>query len=110
MGVPGQNPQVAHREQALAGLRTPTHMTPGDQDDCAPLETAERLAAETVTRRPIRVVRTHGANHFLNDGPAEVLIAAIEDCIPRRKPVWSLRWPKLWTPWGLKLPGAFSVD
>jgi hypothetical protein len=69
-------------------------MIHGDKDDFAPIEVAERLAAETATRRPIRFVRTPGANHFLNDGPADQLLAALESCIPARKP-WTFRWPKL---------------
>ncbi len=100
--VRGQKPQLRHAEQALSRLRIPIHMIHGDKDDFAPLEVAERMASETVTHRPIRVVRTEGANHFLNDGPAEVLIAAIESCIPRRVPIWTFRWPRLPGLWGAK--------
>lgn len=99
--VTGQKPQLRHAKRALARLNIPIHMIHGDKDDFAPLEAAEQLAAETVTRRPIRVVRTEGADHFLNDGPTEVLLNAIEGCIPRRHPAWTFRWPKLpqiWTP------------
>src|SRR4051812_37600546 len=71
----GQRPQLAPARRALAALRIPIHMIHGDRDDFAPIEVAERLAAETVTRQPIRFVRTEGANHFLNDGPAEALVA-----------------------------------
>ena len=49
------------------------------------------------------MVRTEGANHFLNDGPAEILIAAIESCIPQRGPAWTFRWPKLSGLWPIKL-------
>lgn len=90
----GQRPQLDHAKRALARLRIPIHMVHGDRDDFAPIEVAERLAAETVTRQPIRFVRTEGANHFLNDGPAEVLLAALESCIPARKP-WTFRWPQM---------------
>jgi pimeloyl-ACP methyl ester carboxylesterase len=100
--VTGQKPQLRYAERALSRLRIPIHMIHGDRDDFAPLEVAERMAAETVTRRPIRVVRTQGANHFLNDGPAEVLIAAIEGCIPKRAPIWTIRWPKIPVLWGAK--------
>ena len=100
--VKGQKAQLRHAEQALSRLRIPIHMIHGDKDDFAPLEVAERMAAETVTRRPIRVVRTEGANHFLNDGPTEVLIAAIEGCIPKRKRLWTFRWPKVPALWGTK--------
>ena len=90
----GQRPQLAHAKQALSRLAIPIHMIHGDKDDFAPIEVAERLAAETVTLRPIQFIRTPGANHFLNDGPADQLLAALEACIPVRKP-WTFRWPKL---------------
>ena len=90
----GQRPQLAYAKRALGRVSIPIHMIHGDKDDFAPIEAAERLAAETVTRRPINFVRTPGANHFLNDGPAEQLIAALEACIPQRKR-WTFRWPTL---------------
>ena len=89
----GQRPQLAYARHALARLTIPIHMLHGDKDDFAPIEVAERLAAETVTRSPIRFMRTEGANHFLNDGPAEQLISALEACIPVRQ-TWRLRWPQ----------------
>ncbi len=92
--VNGQRPQLAHARRALSRLDMPIHMIHGDKDDFAPLEVAERLIKETPTRRPIRFVRTAGANHFLNDGPAEQLIAALESCLPVRRR-WTFRWPKL---------------
>jgi len=107
--VTGQRPQLRHAKRALARLNIPIHMIHGDQDDFAPLEAAERLADETVTRRPIRVVRTEGANHFLNDGPAEMLLEAIESCIPKRDPLWTFRWPKLPAVWAPRLPKAVSA-
>jgi pimeloyl-ACP methyl ester carboxylesterase len=106
--VTGQRPQLRHAKRALARLNIPVHMIHGDKDDFAPLEVAERMAAETVTRRPIQLVKADGANHFLNDGPAEELIAALEACIPSRK-VWTFRWPKLpalWSPRIPKLPSS----
>lgn len=100
--VTGQRPQLRHARRALARVNVPIHIIHGDKDDFAPLEVAERLAAETVTRRPIRVVRTEGANHFLNDGPAEELIAALESCIPE-KAAWTFRWPRLPDLWPARL-------
>jgi pimeloyl-ACP methyl ester carboxylesterase len=97
----GQRPQLDYARTALGRLNIPVHMIHGDKDDFAPLEVAERMAAEMTTRRPIRLARADGGNHFLNDGPAEVLIAALEACIPTRAPAWTFRWPKLpaiWTP------------
>jgi pimeloyl-ACP methyl ester carboxylesterase len=90
----GQRPQLSYAKRALSRVTIPIHMIHGDLDDFAPIEAAERLAAETVTRRPIDFVRTPGANHFLNDGPAEHLIAALEACIPARRR-WTFRWPTL---------------
>jgi len=101
--VSGQKPQLRHAKHALARLNIPIHMIHGDQDDFAPVEVAEKLAEETVTRRPIRLVRTEGGNHFLNDGPAEILIAALEACIPDRGPAWTFRWPKLPSFWPIKV-------
>jgi pimeloyl-ACP methyl ester carboxylesterase len=94
MEATGQRPQLAYAKRALARLRIPIHIVHGDKDDFAPIEVAERLAAEVVTRQPVRVVRTPGANHFLNDGPAEVLLRALESCIPVRTP-WTFRWPQM---------------
>jgi pimeloyl-ACP methyl ester carboxylesterase len=94
METTGQQPQLDHAKRALARLRIPIHMVHGDRDDFAPIEVAERLAGEILTRQPIRFLRTEGANHFLNDGPAEVLLSALESCIPARKP-WTFRWPQL---------------
>lgn len=94
MEASGQRPQLAHAKRALGRVAIPIHMIHGDQDDFAPIEAAERLAAETVTRRPIQFIRTAGANHFLNDGPAEQLLAALEACMPVRRR-WAFRWPTL---------------
>ncbi|HEX3701638.1 MAG TPA: alpha/beta hydrolase, partial [Phenylobacterium sp.] len=88
----GQRPQLAHARRALARINVPIHMIHGDKDDFAPIEAAERLAEETLTRRPIRFVRADGVNHFMNDGPAQELIAALEACLPARK-TWTFRWP-----------------
>jgi pimeloyl-ACP methyl ester carboxylesterase len=90
----GQPPQLAYAKQALSQLTMPIYMVHGDKDDFAPIEVAERLAAETVTRNPIQFMRTEGANHFLNDSPAEEVLAALEACIPPRK-TWTFRWPQL---------------
>jgi len=92
--VSGQRPQLDLAKHALGRLAIPIHMIHGDRDDFAPIEAAERLAAETVTRQPINFVRTPGATHFLNDGPVDQLLAALETCIPARKR-WTLRWPWL---------------
>ncbi|HZZ32920.1 MAG TPA: alpha/beta hydrolase, partial [Phenylobacterium sp.] len=101
----GQKPQLAYAKRALSRISIPVHMIHGDLDDFAPIEAAERLAAETVTRMPINFIRTPGANHFLNDGPADQLIAALEACIPVRRR-WTFRWPTLAD---LNLPRALGL-
>jgi pimeloyl-ACP methyl ester carboxylesterase len=107
--VRGQRPQLRHAKRAMARLNIPIHIIHGDQDDFAPLETAERLAGEAITRRPIRIVKTEGANHFLNDGPTEQLLAAIEGCIPERPSRWTFRWPKMPSLLSPKLPRAVTA-
>jgi pimeloyl-ACP methyl ester carboxylesterase len=94
MEASGQRPQLVHARRALMQLTIPVHMIHGDKDDFAPIEVAERLANEALTRRPVRFVRTTGGNHFLNDGPAHELIAALEGCLPVKTP-WTFRLPKL---------------
>jgi pimeloyl-ACP methyl ester carboxylesterase len=90
----GQKEQLVHAKRALARVNAPIHMIHGDKDDFAPIEVAERLARESVSRRPIRFQRVAGAKHFLNDGPPKELIAALEACIPAEKR-WTFRWPQL---------------
>ena len=94
MEAAGQRPQLVHARRALMQVSAPIHMVHGDKDDFAPIEVAERLALETPTRRPIHFVRTPGANHFLNDGPPEQLLSALEACIPKKR-AWTFRLPKL---------------
>lgn len=86
--VTNQGPQLDGMHAALRNLKVPVHVVHGDKDDFAPIELAEKLVAETRTRRPMRFERVLGANHFLNDGPAEDLLATLEGCIPAR---WTLK-------------------
>jgi pimeloyl-ACP methyl ester carboxylesterase len=86
MEVSGQRSQLSHMREALGLLRVPIHLIHGEKDDFAPIETAERLIAETPVRAPIRFRRVPGANHFLNDGPTEDLLAVLDECIPADPP------------------------
>jgi pimeloyl-ACP methyl ester carboxylesterase len=91
--VSGQSPQLVHMHQALRRLSVPVHVIHGDADDFAPIEMAERLVKETRSKAPMRFVCVPGANHFLNDGPVEVLMGALECCIPvppPRRPAFRL--------------------
>ncbi|MDO9248809.1 MAG: alpha/beta hydrolase [Phenylobacterium sp.] len=91
--VTNQAGQLEGMHAALRTLRVPVHVVHGDKDDFAPIELAEKLVAETRTRRPMRFERVSGANHFLNDGPAEDLLATLEGCIPRPL-AFKLSWPR----------------
>ncbi len=79
--VTGHTAQLAHMRRALPRLKAPIYVIHGDKDDFAPIEAVEKLIAEI--RRPVmRYHRAEGANHFLNDGPPEVLLELLEACIP----------------------------
>jgi pimeloyl-ACP methyl ester carboxylesterase len=82
MEVSNQASQLGHMREALQRLSIPVHVIHGDHDDFAPIEIAERLVKETRTRGSIRFERVAGANHFLTDGPAELLLGRLEACIP----------------------------
>ena len=103
--VAGQTPQMAFMHAALPRLEIPVHMIHGDQDDFAPLEVAHRFSLRGDTRHPLRFERVGGANHFLNDGPVETLLGALESCIPPERVRRRWTWPKFSLPGGA---GAFQ--
>jgi len=87
--VAGQSSQLEHFHTALEKVAVPIHVIHGARDDFAPLETAERLFKKISGRRGARgrLVRFHaveGADHFLNDGPTDDLLALLEGCLPPR--------------------------
>ncbi len=92
--VSQQAEQLSYMRAALEQLSVPVHVLHGDTDDFAPIEIAERLVAETHTRRPMHFKRIAGVNHFLNDGPAEMVIECLEACIPKPEP-FRLRLPRI---------------
>jgi pimeloyl-ACP methyl ester carboxylesterase len=95
MEVAGQTPQMPLMHAALSRLDVPIHMIHGDQDDFAPLDVAHRFSRRGDTRHPVRFERVGGANHFLNDGPVETLLTALESCIPPEPARRRWAWPKL---------------
>jgi pimeloyl-ACP methyl ester carboxylesterase len=107
MEVSHQADQLGHMRAALARLSAPVHVIHGDMDDFAPIEIAERLVRETRTRRPIRFQRIKGVKHFLNDGPAETVVAFLEACIPKAEPI-RLRLPGLAWRWPAPPPKLFA--
>jgi pimeloyl-ACP methyl ester carboxylesterase len=88
--VSGQGAQLVHMRQALHRLNVPVHVIHGDADAFAPIELAEKLVAETRSRIPMRFWKVPGANHFMNDGPVELLLGALEQCIPTPAPAFKL--------------------
>lgn len=93
--VSGQSAQLVHMRQALRRLKVPVHVIHGDADDFAPIELAERLVKETRSRAPMRFISVPGANHFLNDGPVELLMNVLERCIPAPALKPALRLPAM---------------
>jgi pimeloyl-ACP methyl ester carboxylesterase len=80
--VSGQAAQMPLMREALGVLSCPVHLIHGDADDFAPVELAQRLAAESGARGPVRFQAVAGAGHFLNDGSPEALIECLEACLP----------------------------
>jgi len=93
--VSGQEAQLGHMRAALRRLNVPVHVIHGDHDDFAPIETAEQLVKEAHTRAPIHFIRVPGANHFLNDGPVDLLMNCLDRCVPAARPASGLRLPSL---------------
>ena len=93
--IAGQPTQLATVKNALERVRAPVHVIHGDAEDFAPIATARALVERLATSRLVRFCEVRGADHFFNDGPADVLISHIEACIPRTspKPTWPwLQW------------------
>jgi pimeloyl-ACP methyl ester carboxylesterase len=93
--VSGQAAQLEHMRAALKRLHVPVHVIHGDADDFAPIERAEALVREAATRAPMSFIRVPGANHFMNDGPVELLMGFLERCIPVPAPAPAFKLPAL---------------
>jgi pimeloyl-ACP methyl ester carboxylesterase len=102
--VAGHAAQMPLMRAALLKVRAPIHLIHGEADDFAPIEAARRLAAEIHARNAGRFHAVAGATHFLNDGEAQAVIAALEACVPAPRPAFAWRWPK----WSL-FPAAKGV-
>jgi len=100
--VSGQAEQLHYMQTALEHLNVPVHVVHGDKDDFAPMQRAQRLALKARTKKPIRFAVVEGADLFINDGPEEAVIAALEGCIPPVAPAKKARRRSAFA--GLKLP------
>ncbi len=79
MEVAGQRRQLDQVFDLLKRHPFLTTFIHGDEDDFAPIETARALAETTMV--PARFVEVRRAGHFLNDGPADQLLACLEAAI-----------------------------
>jgi pimeloyl-ACP methyl ester carboxylesterase len=61
----------------------------GDKDDFAPIEVARRVARTTLV--PSKFIEVKGADHFLNDGPAETLLDCLEAAMDPTAPLAQLK-------------------
>lgn len=85
--VSGQPSQLEHLHHALDQVAMPVHIIHGTCDDFAPLAAAKRLFSRIADRPGACFQAVEGADHFLNDGPPEALIALLETCRPTRQPL-----------------------
>jgi pimeloyl-ACP methyl ester carboxylesterase len=76
--VRGQRAYMPAVRLALQQLNLPIHVVHGDHDDFAPIEVARALAERTIGRERGTFHLVKGANHFLNDGPTQELLAQLE--------------------------------
>ena len=79
--VLAQRPQLAMVREALSRLPAPIHILHGDEDDFAPIAAARALADDLAAHADVRFTALAGANHFLNEGPPELVLAHLEAAI-----------------------------
>ncbi|MBI5940918.1 MAG: alpha/beta hydrolase [Caulobacterales bacterium] len=108
--VAGQAAQLEHLHAVLGRVTVPLHILHGDADDFAPIDSAERFYDRLRSHRSARATfrRVAGADHFLNDGPPEALIALLEDCLPRATALDRLRAMRL--PRWLRFPAMAPLN
>jgi pimeloyl-ACP methyl ester carboxylesterase len=79
--VLAQKPQLVTVRDALSGLSMPIHVIHGDQDDFAPIATAQALVEDLAHKPNLVFTPVPGANHFMNEGPPEMVLAPLEAVI-----------------------------
>jgi fermentation-respiration switch protein FrsA (DUF1100 family) len=80
--VLAQRPQLPIVCDALRGLAMPIHIIHGDADDFAPIDAARALAEEHLAEKPnVFFTPVPHANHFLNEGPPELVLEPLEAVI-----------------------------
>jgi pimeloyl-ACP methyl ester carboxylesterase len=84
--VRAQPPQLLVVREALSRLSMPIHIVHGEEDDFAPIAAARALAQSLEAQADIRFAAVPGADHFLNEGPPELLLAHLEAAIASATP------------------------
>lgn len=79
--VLAQPPQLPAVREAMRSLTLPIHLVHGDADDFAPLAAARALVDELAGMSNVNLTTVPGANHFLNEGPTETVLAPLEAAI-----------------------------
>jgi pimeloyl-ACP methyl ester carboxylesterase len=79
--VLAQPPQLPAVREALRTLALPIHLVHGDADDFAPLAAAQALVEALAEMPNVSLTTVPGANHFLNEGPIEMLLGPLEAAI-----------------------------
>ena len=107
--VLAQRPRLPMVREALAQLSMPIHIVHGDEDDFAPMATARALAEDLARTANVTFTSVEHANHFLNEAPAQQVLALLEPTIEaaqRRRPPPSLS--EGLKAWGLRLRGGLA--
>jgi pimeloyl-ACP methyl ester carboxylesterase len=79
--VLAQGPQQSTVREALRRLTMPIHIVHGDEDDFAPIDAARDLAEDLAGMANVSLTVVPHANHFLNEGPPELVLAPLETAI-----------------------------
>jgi len=79
--VLAQRPQLPIVRDALRHLSMPIHIVHGDQDDFTPIASARALAEDLAAMSNVSFTTVPHANHFLNEGPPELVLALLEAAI-----------------------------
>jgi pimeloyl-ACP methyl ester carboxylesterase len=79
--VLAQPPQLGTVREALRRLPAPIHILHGDEDDFAPIAAACALADDLAEHADVSFTALPNANHFLNEGPPELILAHLETAI-----------------------------
>jgi pimeloyl-ACP methyl ester carboxylesterase len=84
--VRAQPPQLLVVREALSRLSMPIHIVHGEDDDFAPIAAARALAQSLEAEADVRFAAVPGADHFLNEGPPELLLSHLEAAIASASP------------------------